>query len=78
MLVGRFFQAGKAVLELHHPRIGEQQCRVIARDQRARRHHFMFVAREIVASIKPRQPAFCTELADAPRPWNAPFGWPNR
>ena len=47
-LVGPLLQAGEDVLELHHAGIGEQQCRVVARHERARRHDFVPVAREIV------------------------------
>src|SRR5204862_7039784 len=36
-------QAGDDVLELHHARVGEHQGRVIARNQRGRRHDLMAV-----------------------------------
>ena len=37
-LIRALLDAGEDVLELHHPGIGEQQGRVVARHQRARRH----------------------------------------
>jgi len=40
--------AGEDVLELHHARIGEHQRRVVARHERARRHHLMALALEVV------------------------------
>src|SRR5262249_13876687 len=39
---------GENVLELHHAGIGEQQGRIVARHQGARRHDFVIVTREIV------------------------------
>ncbi len=47
-LIGPLLQAGEHVLELHHPGIGEQQCRIVARHERARRDNLVVVAREIV------------------------------
>ena len=47
-LIGPLLQAGEDVLELHHAGIGEQQCRIVARHQRARRDDLVIVAREIV------------------------------
>ena len=44
--VGALFQAGEDVLELHHAGIGEHQRRVVARDERRRRHDLMVVAGE--------------------------------
>ncbi len=46
--IGPLLDAGKDVLELHHAGIGEQQGRIVARHQRARRHDFMPVRREII------------------------------
>src|SRR5260370_1074348 len=43
-----FTNAGEDVLELHHAGIGEQQCRIVSRHERARRHDLVLVAREIV------------------------------
>ncbi|OIQ71303.1 hypothetical protein GALL_470830 [mine drainage metagenome] len=37
--VGALVGAQKHVLELHHARVGEHQCRVVARHQRTRSHH---------------------------------------
>ena len=42
-LVRPLFQAGEDVLELHHARVGEHQGRVIARNQRGRRHDLVAV-----------------------------------
>ena len=47
-LVGPLLQAGEDVLELHHAGIGEQQCRIVARHERARRDDLVLVARKIV------------------------------
>ena len=47
-LIGPLLQAGEDVLELHHSGIGEQQCRIVARHERARRHDLVLVAREII------------------------------
>src|SRR5689334_5682190 len=46
-LVSPFLQPGKNILELDHSSIGEQQCRVISGDQRARRDNLVPVAREV-------------------------------
>jgi hypothetical protein len=46
--VGPLFEAGEDVLELHHAGVGEQQGRVVARHQRARRHDLVAVLRKIV------------------------------
>ena len=35
------FTPGKRILELHHPRVGEQQRGIVPRHQRTRRHHTM-------------------------------------
>ncbi|MCY1505940.1 hypothetical protein D9M68_401700 [compost metagenome] len=51
--IGTLFQAGEDVLELHHAGIGEHQCRVVARHQRARRHDLMTVPAEIVEKGRP-------------------------
>ena len=42
--IGALLGAGEDVLELHHAGIGEQQRRVVARHQRARRHDLVAVA----------------------------------
>ena len=47
-LIGPLLQAGEDVLELHHPGIGEQQCRIVARHERARRDDLVVMARKIV------------------------------
>ena len=47
-LIGPLLQAGEDVLELNHSGIGEQQCRIVARHERARRDDLVAVAREIV------------------------------
>src|SRR5271169_4004657 len=47
-LVGPFFEPGEDILELNHPGIGEQQCRIVARHERARRHNLVPVASEVV------------------------------
>ena len=47
-LIGPLLQPGEDVLELHHAGIGEQQCRIVARNERARRDDLVVVARKIV------------------------------
>ena len=47
-LVRALLDAGEDVLELHHAGIGEQQGRVVARHQRARRHDLVPVPGEII------------------------------
>ncbi len=47
-LIGPLLQSGEDVLELDHAGIGEQQCRIVARDERARRDDLVPVAREIL------------------------------
>jgi hypothetical protein len=44
--VGPLLGTGEHVLELHHPRIGEHEGRVVARHQRRRGDHFMAVLLE--------------------------------
>src|SRR5260370_40373670 len=44
-LIGPLLQSGEDVLELDHAGIGEQQCRIVARDERARRDDLVPVAR---------------------------------
>jgi hypothetical protein len=46
--VAALLGASEDVLELHHAGIGEEQRRIVARHQRARRHDLMAVAREII------------------------------
>ena len=46
--VGALLRAGEDVLELHHPRIGEEQGRIVARHERRGWHHLMAILREIV------------------------------
>ena len=51
--VRALLQAGKDVLELHHPGIGEHQGRVVARDQRRRRHDLVPARRKIIQEGRP-------------------------
>ena len=51
--IGPLLKAGEDVLELHHARIGEHQCRVVARHKRRRRHHFVAVLGKIVEKRRP-------------------------
>ncbi len=46
--VWALFQPREDVLELHHPRIGEHQGRIIARDERRGRHDLMAMALEVI------------------------------
>jgi len=46
--IGVLFLAGEDILELHHAGIGEHQCRIIARHQRAAFHHLMAIATEVI------------------------------
>ena len=52
-LIGPGLDAGEDVLELHHARIGEHQCRVVARHERRRGHPLVIVLREIVEERGP-------------------------
>ena len=47
-LIGPLLQPGEDVLELNHSGVGEQQCRIVARHEWARRYNLVPVAREIV------------------------------
>ena len=47
-MVRSLFQTREEVLELNHSGIGEQQCRIVARHERARRHNLVLVAGEVV------------------------------
>ena len=46
--VGALLLAEEHVLELHHAGIGEQQCRIIARHERARGHDGVALALEVI------------------------------
>ena len=46
-------EAGEDVLELHHAGIGEHQCRIVARHERARGHHLVSVGPEEVEKCRP-------------------------
>src|SRR3984893_98632 len=50
--IGALLEAGEDVLELHHPRIGEHEGRIVARHQRGGRHHLVSVAGEIVEKAR--------------------------
>jgi len=50
--IGGLFEPGKDVLELHHPRIGEHQCRVVARHKRRGGHDGVPIARKIVEKAR--------------------------
>ena len=52
-LIGPLLDAGEDVLELHHAGIGEHQRRVVARNQRRRRHDLVAVRREIIQKRRP-------------------------
>src|SRR5580658_1845135 len=65
--VGALLEAGENVLELHHAGIGEHQCRVVARHERRRRHHFVPLARKIVEKTRP-------DLVDAAHLWQLSSG----
>ncbi|MNU71874.1 hypothetical protein D3C71_613160 [compost metagenome] len=47
------FKTGEDVLELHHAGIGEHQCRIVARHQRAGGHDLMSVLLEVVEKGRP-------------------------
>ena len=51
--IGPRLQPGEDVLELHHAGIGEHQCRIVARHQRARRNDLVALLAEIVEECRP-------------------------
>src|SRR5271165_7306397 len=50
-LVVPLFRAREDVLELIHPRVGEQQRRVVGRDQRRRAHNLVPTLRKVVQKL---------------------------
>src|SRR5271166_1113158 len=50
-LVVPLFSAREDVLELIHPRVGEQQRRVVCRDQRRRAHNLVPTLRKVVQKL---------------------------
>ena len=51
--IGTFLDAGEDILELHHARIGEHQCGVIARDEGRGLDHGVPRVREILKKCRP-------------------------
>ena len=50
-LVGALLLAEEDALELHHPRVGEEEGGVLGRHEGRRAHHGMPVAREVVEKL---------------------------
>ncbi len=50
--IGSFFEAGEKVLELHHPGVGEHQGRIVARNERRRRHDLVAVLLEKIEEAR--------------------------
>lgn len=51
--IGTAFKTGEDVFELHHAGIGEHQCRIVARHQRAGGHYLVSVLLEVVEKGRP-------------------------
>src|SRR5262249_28379572 len=50
-VIGAFVVPEEHVLELHHPGVGEEQRRIVARDERARGHVLVALRDEVVDEL---------------------------
>ncbi len=75
--VGALFETGKDVLELHHAGIGEHQCRIVARHQRAGGNDLVTVRLEVIEKSRPDvvYTAHVTPFIQAGKPANLQNQW---